>query len=64
VLEEVAHLEAERVGDALGLATCEAMHEGPSVLAFADAEAGFAVLVCGTEGQVGALTALDALQAL
>jgi len=64
VLEEVAHLETECVGDVLGRATCEALYECPPVVAFADAEAGFAVFVRGTQGLVGAVAALDALEAL
>jgi len=48
----------------LGWTTCEAFYEGPPVLAFADAEAGFAVFVRGTQGQVGAVSGLDSLQAL
>ena len=64
VLEEVAHLEAECVGDVLRRATREALYECSPVVAFADAEAGFAVFVRGTQGQVGAVSSLDALQAL
>ena len=63
MLEEVAHLEAECVGDVLGWATCEALYEGPPVLALADAEAGFCVVVRGTQGDVGAVAGLDTLEA-
>jgi hypothetical protein len=64
VLEEVAHLEAECVGDVLGRATRESLYDRSPVVALADAEAGFAVFVRGTQGQVGAVSGLDALQAL
>jgi hypothetical protein len=64
VLEEVAHLEAECVGDVLGWATREALYEGPPVLAFADAEAGCCVIVRGTQGDIGAVAGLDTPEAL
>ena len=64
VLEEVVHLEAEGGGDPLGRATGEALYERPAIFAFAEVEAWFSVFVRGTQGLVGAISGLDALQTL
>ena len=64
VLEEVVHLEAQSVGDPLGRATGEALYERPAIFAFAEVEAWLPVFVRGTQGLVGAVSGLDALQAL